>query len=68
MKIAYLMKDRPDYFHRLDESSDYVIAGAEPDGTYSPETLAEVADVDAIIVSTQPQAVASSCPSGLKDA
>ena len=64
MKIAYLMKDRPDYFHRLDENSDYVIAGAEPDGTYSPETLAEVAGVDAIIVSTQPvtEQLLAACP------
>ena len=53
MKIAYLMKDRPDYFHRLDQSAGHVIIGAEPDKSYSLEELAKVADADAIIVSGQ---------------
>lgn len=64
MKIAYLMKDRPDYFHRLDESAQYVIIGQEPDGSYSQQTLDEVADVDALIVSNQPvtEQLLAACP------
>ncbi|MCZ6842301.1 MAG: hydroxyacid dehydrogenase [SAR324 cluster bacterium] len=64
MKIAYLMKDRPDYFHRLDESAQYVIIGQEPDGSYSQQTLDEVADVDALIVSNQPvtEKLLAACP------
>lgn len=54
MKIAYLMKDRPDYFHRLDQSEQNVIIGAGPGKIYSAEELAKMADVDAIIVSAQP--------------
>ncbi|MCZ6532370.1 MAG: hydroxyacid dehydrogenase [SAR324 cluster bacterium] len=64
MKIAYLMKDRPDYFHRLDESAQYVIIGQEPDGSYSQQTLEELADVDALIVSNQPvtEQLLAACP------
>ena len=54
MKIAYLMKDRPDYFHRLDQSEQNVIIGAGPDNIYSDEDLAKMADADAIIVSAYP--------------
>ncbi|MCZ6558618.1 MAG: hydroxyacid dehydrogenase [SAR324 cluster bacterium] len=64
MKIAYLMKDRPDYFHRFDESAQYVIIGQEPDGSYSQQTLEELADVDALIVSNQPvtEQLLAACP------
>lgn len=64
VKIAYIMKDRPDYFHRLDQSEDNVIIGAEPDKTYSAEELAKMADADAIIVSGQPinEQLLAACP------
>lgn len=64
MKIAYIMKDRPDYFHRLDQSQDNVIIGTEPDKTYSAADLALAADADAIIVSGQPvnEQLLAACP------
>ncbi len=64
MKIAYMMKDRPDYFHRFLQDVEHVIVGAEPDGTYSAETLAQMADVDALIVSADPvtEELLAACP------
>ncbi|HKI97205.1 MAG TPA: NAD(P)-dependent oxidoreductase [bacterium] len=49
MKVAFLMKDRPDYVQRIPKDLDWVQVYAGPDGVYPPEMLARVADVDALI-------------------
>jgi phosphoglycerate dehydrogenase-like enzyme len=54
MKIAYLSKARPELLSRIDPSIPHVFVEAREDGTYSPEALARVADVDAFIVSAEP--------------
>jgi phosphoglycerate dehydrogenase-like enzyme len=54
MKLAYLSKARPELLNRIDKSIPYVIVASGPDGKYSPEELAKVADVDAFIVSAEP--------------
>jgi phosphoglycerate dehydrogenase-like enzyme len=54
MKIAYLSKARPDLLNRINKEIPYVIVSANDDGTYSPEELAKVADVDAFMVSAEP--------------
>lgn len=54
MKIAYLAHGRPDLLARIPAGSDYVVVSAGPEGRYSKEDLAKVADVDALIVSMEP--------------
>jgi len=49
VKVAFLMKDRPDYVQRIPKDLDWVQVYAGPDGVYPPEMLARVADVDALI-------------------
>lgn len=49
MKVAFLMKDRPDYEQRIPADLDWVQVHAGPDGVYPPEMLQRVADVDALI-------------------
>jgi D-3-phosphoglycerate dehydrogenase len=48
------MKDRPEYVHRFLQDVEHIVVGTEPDRSYSEETLAQMADVDAIIVSADP--------------
>ncbi|MBI4082431.1 MAG: hypothetical protein HY423_07450 [Candidatus Lambdaproteobacteria bacterium] len=54
MKIAYLLQNRPEYQHRLIKDIPYVIVAAGPDKRWNADTLAKLADVDAIIVSAEP--------------
>ncbi len=49
MKVAFLMKDRPDYEQRIPRELDWVQAYAGPDGVYAPELLARLKAVDALI-------------------
>ncbi len=54
MKIAYLSKARPELMARIDQTIPHVLVAAGPDGRYSAEELAKVADVDAFLVSAEP--------------
>ena len=54
MKLAVLTKARPDLLERLPRDLQYVIAAAGPDGRYSAQDLAKVADVDALLVAAEP--------------
>ena len=54
MKIAFLTKARPELFERIPEGLPYVVVAAGPDGRYSEEELAKVADVEAFMVSAEP--------------
>src|SRR5579863_2136520 len=54
MKIAYLAKVRPDLKARIPQDVDGVILEAGPGGVYSKEALAQVADVDAFVISMEP--------------
>jgi phosphoglycerate dehydrogenase-like enzyme len=49
VKVAFLMKDRPDYVQRIPAGLDWVQVHAGPDGVYAPDMLARVADVQALI-------------------
>ena len=49
MKVAFLMNNRPDYVQRIPADLDWVQVYADADGTYPPEMLAKVADVEALI-------------------
>lgn len=54
MKIAFLMKNRPDYEARIPDGLDWFQIAPGEDGNYSDESLAKVADVDALILSHEP--------------
>jgi phosphoglycerate dehydrogenase-like enzyme len=54
LKIAYLAKARPDLQARIPKDVQGVILEAGPGGVYSPAALAQVADVDALVVSMEP--------------
>lgn len=54
MKVAILTKARPELMARIPPDLPYVLVEAGPDGRYSPEALAKVADVDAFLVSAEP--------------
>jgi glyoxylate reductase len=49
VKVAFLMKDRPDYEQRIPKGLDWVQAYAGPDGVYPAEMLKRVQDVEALI-------------------
>ena len=49
MKVAFLFNNRPDYEQRIPAGLDWVQVYADTDGTYPPEMLAKVADVDALV-------------------
>jgi phosphoglycerate dehydrogenase-like enzyme len=49
VKVAFLMKDRPDYEQRIPRELDWVQVYAGPDGVYPPAMLARLKDVDALI-------------------
>lgn len=54
IKIAYLVKVRPDLQARIPKDVEGVMLEAGPGGVYSPEALAKVADVDAFVISMEP--------------
>lgn len=54
MKIAYLLRVRPDLEERTSEDIDAVWLQVGDDGLYSDEDLAKVADADAFIVGMEP--------------
>ena len=54
MKVAFLTKARPELLSRIPPDLPHVLVEAGPDGRYSPEALAKVADVDAFLVSAEP--------------
>ncbi len=54
MKIAYLLKGRPDLEARIPPDSDHVVVAAGPDGHYRAEDLDKIAAADAFIVSMEP--------------
>jgi phosphoglycerate dehydrogenase-like enzyme len=54
MKIAYLTKARPEFLERIRQDIPHVVIASGPDGKYSAEDLAKVADVDAFMVTAEP--------------
>jgi phosphoglycerate dehydrogenase-like enzyme len=54
MKIAYLMRLRPDLEDKIPEDVDGVVMYVGDDGRYTDENLARVADADAFVVSAEP--------------
>jgi len=57
MKVAYLLRGKPDHRYRIARVPDHpphVIIEAPADGVYTPAQLAQVADVDALLVSNGP--------------
>jgi len=54
VKIAFLMKNRPDYVQRIPPDVEWVEFVPGPDGVYAAEDLARAADADAVILSHQP--------------
>jgi len=54
MKIAYLVKARPDLKARIPPDVEGVVLEAGPGGVYSQDALAQVADADAFVVSMEP--------------
>jgi len=54
MKIAYLVKARPDLKTRIPQDVEGVVLEAGPGGVYSKDALGQVADVDAFVVSMEP--------------
>ena len=64
MKVAFLTKARPETLDRIPADLPHVVVHAGPDGTYGPEALAAVADVDALMVSAEPvgEQLLAACP------
>ena len=54
MKLAFLTQARPEMLARIPKDMPHVVVFAGPDGQYSPEALAKVADVDALVVAAEP--------------
>lgn len=54
MKIAFLMKNRPDYVERIPTDLDWFEMGSDAQGRYRPEDLERLADVEAVIVAHEP--------------
>jgi phosphoglycerate dehydrogenase-like enzyme len=54
VKIAYLVRGRPDLPDMIPPDVDYVVLEAGKGGVWSPEALEKVADVDAFVVSMEP--------------
>jgi len=54
MKIAYLVRARPDLVDLIPPDIEYVIVEAGPGGVYRDEDLAKVADADAFVISMEP--------------
>ena len=54
MKIAYLYRGRPDLKAMIPADVDSVVLDAGPGGVWEDEVLAQMKDVDAILVSTEP--------------
>ena len=54
MKIAYLVKARPDLKSFIPPDVEGVVLEAGPGGVYAQDALAQVADVDAFVVSMEP--------------
>lgn len=64
MKVAFLMRDRPDYVQRIPSDLDWFEMPPGDDGTYRPEHLERAAGVDAVIVAHSPvnDALLDACP------
>lgn len=64
MKIGFLTRARPEVLKRIPAGLAHVLAAAGEDGSYSQETLAELADVDAFLVSAEPvhEQLLAACP------
>ncbi len=54
MKIAFLMKNRPDYVQRIPADVDWVEFVPDGNGQYRAEDLTRAADADAVMPSHQP--------------
>lgn len=54
MKIAYLIRARPDLEDQIPADVEPVLAQVEADGTYSNEALARVADAQAFVIGMEP--------------
>jgi len=54
MKIAYLAKARPDLNDLIPPDVEPIVLQSGPGGVYSDEALAQVADVDALVISMEP--------------
>jgi len=54
LKVALLTQARPETLARMPADLPHVVIHAGPDGRYSAEALAQVADVDAFLVAAEP--------------
>lgn len=54
MKVAFLTQARPEMLARIPPDLPHVVIAAGPDGHYDADALAQVADVDAFLVSAEP--------------
>jgi phosphoglycerate dehydrogenase-like enzyme len=54
MKVAFLSQARPELLSRIPAGLAHVMVHAGPDGRYAPEALAQLADVEALLVSAEP--------------
>ncbi len=64
MKVAFLMKDRPDYEERIPAELDWFRIAADSDGVYTPEDLAKVESADGLILAHEPvhETLLEACP------
>lgn len=54
MKIAYLIRNRPDLAEKIPADVDPIWMQAGPDGRYSDDDLAKLGDVDAFVIGMEP--------------
>ena len=54
MKIAYLIRNRPDLAEKVPADVDAIWMQAGPDGRYSDEDLARLGEVEAFVIGMEP--------------
>ena len=54
VKVAFLTQARPEMLARIPADLPHVVVHAGPDGTYAPDALAQLGDVDALLVAAEP--------------